>query len=1149
MIGYPSDPRAIARLFTLAACLWLGFMTLAPETGFCQQWDDFPRLPSGRWLGLAPSVEPHPFRTTESCLGSSSSRIGAVYAAAVVQISDSGGRASASHSNAVPYVDALYQDWQRTNRLNAGTHVLIVVSLKNRGIAVHPGTRWADLGFEGRTITKVIDRSGFGDLARSGEMGRAICALVADIEEWIGDRLGRQQRQAESMAGELGKLSTLRATLNTEILELQPELPELSEKLSIRLTSLEDDLSAGRRSLQRQRLSHAESAIREGRQGLENIRSDLVSARRAMRSLDQYRPKLASLEKKLASTPGSDTKTFERARRQLLECRKLLDTLEIELLSGELGASDGAERCVNDYQSALENAVALRYFKQVVVPALLLAGSVLLFLAALLFQLYRIRRARRQLRDLMDSWRRRLDHTADRLLELETRHPLYFQPDFQRWTGAGHELDRNCADAVNRVYMLYSEANLLFERASDALAELKFSRLRGLGAGARLLQDTIIHLGTDGTSIDPTKLRLAGTEPASVICPAAELLDEIDLTYDDLLSQLREVTQIAERFWELVGDTDVMAGQASEACARRLELESPIDALSRRLEPILDRRQEALALARDPVTANPKLEAVLEELTTARDQARSGNLTLEALRGPVVESARQLRARVKELREQGYTLEEPGFSPDLRLDRGVHQARQIETAVARGEEQEAADQLSALKRSLEELAQQLDTICNTRERLPEAVRAMESDAQALRARISKGQEILDLLRREHDPDAFVVESDNLEELEGILGSFELWGKQIREDYNAQRYLAAAEDLSAGEELVSQGNELLDSLNSIEEDLRQTRRRAEQQVSACNSSASHLESLRRRAGVGPELRHQGKGVVAETRSAVQAAAADRPHWPRVEQDLTRHLVLLETVTGQVEQELADYQESRRLLASIGDRLATLNAEVEREQRDRAFVAQATAKVVAAYSEWRTAVEQTGSPEPSQGGSALLAQGREVLGKLEWADGLWRSEMDLVRLAESKLAAAQDRFDREHGRNYGYGVVARCNTAKELLEDCRRLRRHREWDQILELSSRVTEEITTEAHRARQLASSREDEERRQREAQRRAEERERKRRQQEAAAAAAQVAASAVSSWSGSRTSSSSFGRRSGGFRSSSGGSSFKGGSRSGGSSW
>ena len=43
-------------------------------------------------------------------------------------------------SDAVPYVDALYQAWLPSGRLDPATHVLTVLSLRNRAIAVHPGT-------------------------------------------------------------------------------------------------------------------------------------------------------------------------------------------------------------------------------------------------------------------------------------------------------------------------------------------------------------------------------------------------------------------------------------------------------------------------------------------------------------------------------------------------------------------------------------------------------------------------------------------------------------------------------------------------------------------------------------------------------------------------------------------------------------------------------------------------------------------------------------------------------------------------------------------------------------------------------------------------------------------------------------------------
>ena len=1137
---------SLPSLSLVLALSTLGALSTLAQPSSAQSWDPFPQLVSGRRLALGSGVDPSPFRTTERCLAKPYAS-GASFYAAVVRVSDPSGSRSPQYSNAVPYVDALYDAW-RSPSLDASTHILIAVSLDNRGIAIHPGLRWADLGLEGDAIRRVIDGSKFGDWARSGEMGKALCVLAEAVDQDLEDLQQAGRRRIDDLGRQLQGVAEQRSLLQGRAAKWERTYPELGARWTQELDRMEGAVSDGRRAVQRRRLADARSALSRAQAGLERLAGAMDAVEATHEALPQLDREIERRGLTLAAAEGSSTPAFARARRQWSECRTMRASLETSLLEGQPADAAALRGCLDAFDGYLDAARDAHHLRYVVLPLLLVGGLMLAALGALLLQLLRVRAARRAADTLLDAWQRRLDQVADRLLEIESELPLYFTPDHVRWTGESRELDQRCATAVNHVYVLFSEANLLLDRARRVAAGLRYSSLRNLDRTNRVLHDSRILEAAD-TDAPGLKLRLPGAVPQLEPCTGAELLDRLEARCAALTGDIRQVIALEERFYELVQESDTVSADAAEAGKARAELAAPIESLERRLAPLLDRRRSAMDLSSDPIRANAALEAVVADLKALHADIQLGNGTLRTLRGDCTERREKLWDRVRSMRDDGFELLEPGLSADLRLERSLRQATEIEDTVADGREKEAAALLDRLQFGLLELNQQLTTVETTRANLPDRLQKLEAQAAELRARIPGGQEILSSLHSDHAPETFVAESDNLAELDELLTDFTAWCRDIRQDYDTQHYLAAAEDLATGVELVTRGKALLDAVETIQQDLEDTRQRARDLGRELDGRLAELRRRAEQRGVAAETRRNGEQTADRAATLLESLSTARPHWPHLEQNLASASSFVDSLLRQMGDEISHLQEAEGLAQEWTARLANLQQQVLRETRDREFVAEGVAAAGEALAAWRT--ELGGEAAHREGGTALLRRGKQAEAKIQWAEGLWRSEMDLVRAAEAKLAGARDMLRREQRRHFGYGVVASCEDAEATLWGIEALRNRRDWQGVLDASRRATEQIQNELERCRGLARRREEEERRALEARRRAEERARR----QAAAAAAEVAArAAAAAWSSSRTSSSGFGRRSSGFSSSSGssrssGSSFGGGSRSGGSSW
>jgi uncharacterized membrane protein YgcG len=172
----PRHPRfVIFLLLTALAC---------PLSRSAAAWTPVPPFPED---GVAVGDVADTFDDLRAFLRGFESAVDAQYAVCVVRVSDRQDRGGRAYSGStVAYVDHVFAAWRE--RLHPERGVVIAIALANRGVAIHPGSRWTGLGFEQRAITGVIDGSSFARYARAGDYTGALQALVLAVDMHLGLR-------------------------------------------------------------------------------------------------------------------------------------------------------------------------------------------------------------------------------------------------------------------------------------------------------------------------------------------------------------------------------------------------------------------------------------------------------------------------------------------------------------------------------------------------------------------------------------------------------------------------------------------------------------------------------------------------------------------------------------------------------------------------------------------------------------------------------------------------------------------------------------------------------------------------------------------------------------------------------------------------
>jgi chromosome segregation ATPase len=739
-----------------------------------------------------------------------------------------------------------------------------------------------------------------------------------------------------------------------------------------------------------------------------------------------------------------------------------------------------------------------------------------------------------QLDERLAHWDTWLGHASDRVLEMETRHPLYFGAGSLRYKGQTEPLDTAAAEAVNHVF-------LLLDRAQELARQARALR----GAGGPLSSDPV-QGGLELLSTETVRIETGENEARRrIFLPlqeayegsANELLEHLDAMYGRAMERLDTLHEAVDSTEALISEIATNHDTAQQACVRRREMGLDADLLIHALVVAtegLDQAEDTAPL--DPVGAAGPLGQILTRVRDVAGRATAGNDIMGQLRGPVRELGKGLRDTVARMRTEGFRMDEPGLAPESRLNDRADDAIRIAPLLDHGDLQGARTLLDTIATDLQHLSAQLSTTESAREGIPNAVQRALATRDRLEGLVPNAREILDTLTSDHDPATFAVESDNLEEFAAMLGGLEKWRRKVTAAHAAQRYLEAAREVRGCEAFLTLGQELLDAIDHVQSSLNGAREHAK---AAWHGIAGlrdgvQTELNRNDARPGTSGRKQVEELTAQTDPIAGIIARQKPHWP----NLSNTLDTLHDEWEVLEQQLAgwrrDFTKAHQIISTTRGRLHQLEALVTTERRDRPHVAAALEAALGDMAQWDEAVADT-----SLTGSELMDRAEGFQQRAVWAEAVWNREVQAITDAQTEAAAAIRRFTSLRRTSFGWSVSARISHLNTLERELEQHRAAARYEDVVHTARRLREGCAQERKRCERQVRQRRDTQRR-----------------KDARAAAAAAAARRTSSSSFSSSGSSSSGAFSssssssggGSFSSSSGGSSF-GSSNSGGSSW
>lgn len=1069
------------------------------------------------------------------------SAVGAEYHVCVV--ARSAPRPGPERSNtAVEYVDRVWEAWIPQG-LDPARAVVVLLALENRGVAVHPGSRWAALGFERGTITQVIDRSPFAQHARAGDHAGAVERLIQAIDLHLGlreaDRARAGQEAQRRLAQVRDRLAQARARVDALPYEHGPAARDL-ERADQALRRAAAAQAAGDPA---GALAAAEEALRRVEEALAAVEARERLRRDAPEALRGARAALARVEGEVAAAAVVGAGVAGR----LTVARRDLDQAEQRLASDDPAGVDATIARAADQVAGAEaeqaRALAAHRFRTRTIPALAAGALGLLALAAL--ALARWHRGRRLAAAAAEvaRWEAALGQAANRLLALADEHPLVFgaETPLERWTGQTAGAFRAAAERHDDLFVAFAAARDALDRARGLVVKAGPVGWGAFDAALRALTSDEVEVGTEVVeAVAHGRLFLPDRRP--VRRRAGALLGDLEGAYGQVTALMDDLERtVAEAPGRLRAVSAALAAVEERLAGLEARLLLPAHQEARAALEAESARLHDLAPA-DPVGATPGIGALDEAVATLDRRLTRAGVTLDG----VDEALARLgddEARLARLRQDdGLKVSEPGFEPEALGQAARDHAAAARDALASGDDDAAAGaaartgEVAALLRAL------LEATLASRRDTPTRLAAEVARRQALEARLPERRARLDGLRALHDDDALRPALDNAEEAQAALAQVAAAHAEAEADLapTTQRYLAAAERVGRGAAVLEQVEALYDEVEHKAAALERDRALATQGLALTDGFLRTVQGLLAEGDrfASAPLRVAFAGVVARLTAERQDHAAARPHWPRLRAAAFAASALAGEVAARAGAEHAAWREAEALLPAVRARVDAQARDLARCDEDRAPANDELARARAALDEAAGLAAAAGADW-----QAVLDLCRRADGGVAASRRLAARDREAAHAAREAIARAH----REQGsadRRLSHGVRVDMQGSAAALRRARDALAAHEYERALEAAVHAEREAQDALRRAEAEARRRAWEEAQERERRER-ERRDRERREREARAAAVRRATTSSTSFS-SRSSSSSGGSS---FRgSSSGGSSFRG-TSSGGSSW
>ncbi|MCO5169921.1 MAG: hypothetical protein M9894_26585 [Planctomycetes bacterium] len=1045
-------------------------------------------------------------------------------------------------ATAVEYVDRVWEAWVPQG-LDPARGVVVLLALENRGVAVHPGSRWATLGFERGTITQVIDRSPFAQHARAGDHAGAVERLIQAIDLHLGlreaDRAKTSQEAQRRLAEARDRLARARARVDGLPYEHGPAAREL-DRADAALRRAAAAQAAGDPA---GAVAAAQEAVRRVEEALAEVDARERVRRDAPAALKGALAALARAEAEVAAAPVVGPGVAGR----LAVARRDLDQAEQRLASDDPRGVDATIARAADQVAGAEaeqaRALAAHRFRTRTVPALAAGALGLLALAALALARWHRGRRRAAAEAEVARWEAALGQAASRLLALADEHPLVFgaEAPLERWTGQTAGAFRAAAERHDDLFVAFAAARDALDHARGLAAKAGPVGWGAFDAALRALTSDEVEVGTEAVdAVAHGRLFLPDRRP--VRRRAGALLGDLEGAYGQVKALMDDLERtVAEAPARLEAVSAALAAVEELLGALEARLLLPAHQEERgRLEAERARLHD-LAPA-DPVGATPGVAALAEAVAALDARLARAGATLDGLDQALARLADD-EARVAGLRrDDGLTLSEPGFEPEALGQATRDHADAARTALAAGDDDAAARAAARTDEVAKLLCALLEATLASRRDTPARLAAEVARREALEARLPERRARLDGLRAQHDDDALRPALDNAEEAQAALAQVAAALAEAGADLGpaTQRYLAAAELVGRGAAVLDQVQALYDEVEHKAAALDRDRALAGQGLLAADGLLRTVQGLLAEGDrfASAPLRAGFAGVVARLAAERQAHGAARPHWPRLRDAAFAVSSLAGEVAARAGAEHAAWREVEALLPAVRARVDAQARDLARCDEDRAPANAELARARAALDEAARAAAVDGADW-----QAVLDLCRRADEGVEASRRLAAQDRALAQAAREAIARAH----REQGsadRRLGHGVRVDLQGSAAALRRARDALAAHEYERALEAAVRAEGEAHDALRRAEAEARRRAWEEAQERERKERAR-RDRERREREARAAAVRRATTSSTSFS-SRSSSSSGGSS---FRSTSSGGSSVRGTSSGGSSW
>jgi len=1062
------------------------------------------------------------------------SAVDAKYHVCVVSLSDPENRAGREyHGSTVAYVDQVFEAWRA--KLDPAASVVIALAIENRGIAIHPGSRWTRLGFEQDEVTRLIDGSQFGDHARAGDYGGALVALVEAVDAELGRRVAEEQQLVEELTAGMPAVLARVEALRKSAQEL-PNIAAAAYRAAVEAgeehRAAEAALRAGDPRKAAALLDRARTLATQGEAALADAVARDRTAREAFAADAAELKKGLSRVRELSSRSATPLESgLEQIEREAAEAQEVFGEGDVARASALLAE---ARMHAAEAERALERRERDRRLWRVEVPVGAAGLGVFLMLVALGTH-WRRRRFLYRLADVaVKEWERKLSLAADRLLQLENAHPFLFGQKqlVEKLEGATRTEYRAVGELVDDLFLKYARARELLAEAQAAMGSGGFFGLEGLKKAARLLDDWEVEVGTEKVK----EHRLFLPEQRVLRLPAHRLLSDMDAGYGETRERLARLELAFVQGAERLHAVQRHIGACEQTLVPLAEQDLELSAWCEAIRSLVELRGTlASAAERDPVGQGEAITKLLAEAEALEGRLGTVRRAVREVAEQGMPEAERAMASVEQWRAQGLRMLEPVFSPEGVASGVKAAAVGVGAAVERGDADDATTQAHRCVAEAKRLARLVEETIASREQTPERIKLFRQRVKNLHARLPERTERIRLLRELYPDHALQPALDNVEEALAALkqAALELERAEKASADTAQRYLEAAEQVSGAGQILDGVDDLYQEIARKADELATARREAER---ALASAGGELERVCALLGEGqpPWASPAELSAMNELRERQREASGvterPKPDWPELRKGWTALADEVVRLHQGLAAERAAWEEAMRLQQEVRGRSERVKALLEGSQEDRQAANDSYAEAQRSVAEFER-VAQQGAGHWAESLPPL----KTALVWLEESEKLASADFRAAEAAREAIATAHHAL-RSADRSYGHGVAAHLSEAQSALGRARARLQQRDYEGALSearqahRAARDAEREALDAVRRAKEAEERAARERRERE------ERERRRREE-----ARRSSGSTFRSGGGSSSSSG------GGWRSSSGGSGFK--SSSGGSTW